>query len=213
MFAHLGGQPAQRLSPAGLATVIALHGIVLYALLQMNVIKLPVELPLLQVELLTPPAPELPKPQIVPPKPRPVERRPIPRPIHEATPLAIPAEVPVGATPVEVPLPTPISVPPAPPSPPAPSKPRFDADYLDNPKPAYPYVSRKLKEEGRVVLRVQVAASGLPTDVALQGSSGFDRLDQAALEAVRRWKFVPAKRGDELVAASVLVPIVFSLKD
>ena len=212
MFVH--GQ-AQRLSPAGLATVITLHGIVLYALLQMNVIKLPVELPLLQVELLTPPAPELPKPEIVPPKPRPMEKRPVPRPEQEVAQLAIPAEAPVAAPAIEVPAvpPAPTFAPMAPPAPPAPSKPRFDADYLDNPKPVYPYVSRKLKEEGRVVLRVQVAANGLPISVELHASSGSERLDQAALETVRRWKFIPARLGNEPVAASVRVPIVFSLKD
>jgi len=215
VLASLSGLPAQRWSPAGLATVVALHGVVFHALLQMNVIRLPVELPLLQVELLTPPAPELPKPEIVPPQPRPVEKRPVPRPVQEVVPLAIPAAAPVSAPTVEMPavLPAPTFAPPAAPAPAAPSRPRFDADYLDNPKPVYPYVSRKLKEEGRVVLRVQVAANGLPTDVALHASSGSERLDKSALETVRRWKFVPARLGSEPIAASVLVPIVFSLKD
>jgi protein TonB len=59
------------------------------------------------------------------------------------------------------------------------------------------------------VLRVQVAANGLPTDQAVHTSSGYERLDQVALDTVRRWKFVPARLGNEPVAASVLVPIVF----
>lgn len=216
MFADVSGQPARRFSSAGLAAVVALHGSVLYVLLQMDVTRLPVTLPVLQIDLLAPPVPELPKPEIVPPKPRPVKRRPVPRPVQEATPLAIPAEAPLAAPPVEVPValaPAPTIAPMASPAPPAPSKPRFDADYLDNPKPVYPYVSRKLKEEGRVVLRVQVAANGLPTEVAVQVSSGSERLDQSALETVRRWKFVPARLGNEPVAATVRVPIVFSLKD
>lgn len=215
MLASLSGLPAQRWSPAGLATVVALHGVAFYALLQMNVIRLPVELSLLQVELLTPPAPESPKPEIVPPKPRPVEKRPVPRPVQEVAPLAIPVEAPVSAPTIEVPAvpPAPTLSPPAPPAPAALSRPRFDADYLDNPKPAYPALSRRMGEEGRVVLRVQVAANGLPTDIVIHTSSGSARLDQAAFDAVRRWKFVPARRGDEAVAASVLVPIVFSLKE
>lgn len=216
MFAPASGLPAPRLSPVGLATVVALHGIVLYALLHLNVIQLPLALPVLSVDLLTPPpAPETLKPKIVPPKPRPMEKRPAPRP-QEVVPLALPVEAPVSAPPVEVPAavsPAPTFASPAPAAPPAPSKPRFDADYLDNPKPVYPYVSRKLKEEGRVVLRVQVGANGLPTHVAVHAGSGHERLDQAALETVRRWKFVPARLGNEAVAASVLVPIVFSLKD
>jgi protein TonB len=68
-------------------------------------------------------------------------------------------------------------------------------------------------EEGRVVLRVQVDVAGAATSVVVHTSSGSERLDQAAYDAVRRWKFIPAKRGDEAVAASVLVPIVFSLKE
>lgn len=95
----------------------------------------------------------------------------------------------------------------------APSPPRFDAAYLDNPKPSYPLISRRMKEEGRVLLRVQVSANGQAADVEVHTSSGSMRLDQSALETVRRWKFVPARQGSEAVAASVLVPIVFSLKE
>lgn len=89
---------------------------------------------------------------------------------------------------------------------------RFDANYLRNPAPAYPAMSRRLGEEGRVVLRVFVDIDGRPEQVELKNSSGFPRLDQAAEDAVRRWKFVPAKRGEEAVATWVAVPIVFNLK-
>jgi protein TonB len=68
-------------------------------------------------------------------------------------------------------------------------------------------------EQGRVVLRVHVAAEGLPTEVLLHASSGSPRLDDSALATVRRWKFVPARLGAEAVAAWVLVPIAFTLKD
>jgi len=86
---------------------------------------------------------------------------------------------------------------------------RFDADYLHNPAPAYPAQSRRLKEEGTVLLLVRVSAEGTPLSVEIRNSSGFDRLDEAGLQAVRQWRFVPAKRGSENVAASVLVPIQF----
>lgn len=89
---------------------------------------------------------------------------------------------------------------------------RFDANYLKNPAPAYPVMSRRLGEEGRVVLRVFVSAEGRPEQIELKNSSGFPRLDQAAEEAVRRWKFAPARRGDEAVATWVAVPIVFNLR-
>ena len=93
------------------------------------------------------------------------------------------------------------------------SQPRFDAGYLKNPAPAYPPMSRRLGDEGRVVLRVLVEADGRPGEVTIKTSSGFPRLDQAAEDAVRRWKFVPARQGDEAVRAAVLVPIVFNLRD
>ena len=88
---------------------------------------------------------------------------------------------------------------------------RYDADYLRNPPPAYPSLSRRLHEEGRVVLLVRVTAEGAAASVSIERSSGHARLDEAALDAVRRWRFVPARRGDEAVAASVLVPLVFRL--
>lgn len=90
---------------------------------------------------------------------------------------------------------------------------RYDAAYLHNPKPAYPPASRRGGEQGQVLLRVAVAADGSAQAVQVIAGSGFSRLDQAALEAVRRWKFVPAKRGDTPVDGVVRVPINFSLED
>jgi len=86
---------------------------------------------------------------------------------------------------------------------------RFDADYLHNPAPAYPSQSRRLKEEGTVLLLVRVSDQGVPLSVEIRTSSGFERLDEAGVQAVRQWRFVPAKRGNDSVAASVLVPIQF----
>jgi protein TonB len=105
----------------------------------------------------------------------------------------------------------------APPSPATASQvvtaPRFDADYLDNPSPAYPPLSRREGEEGTVMLSVYVEANGQAGKVELARSSGFERLDRAALAAVKRWRFVPAGRGADAMADWVRVPIVFSLKE
>ena len=87
--------------------------------------------------------------------------------------------------------------------------PRSDAAYLNNPKPEYPAVSLRLGEAGRVVLNVHVSATGTAEQVSVRSSSCSERLDQAALKAVKQWKFIPARRGDEAVAAQVLVPITF----
>jgi protein TonB len=97
------------------------------------------------------------------------------------------------------------------PAPEAITAPRFDADYLDNPKPVYPATSRRLGEQGKVLLRVLVSAAGLAEKVELKTSSSFTRLDQAAQEAVSRWRFVPARRGEQPIAAWVQVPLTFQL--
>lgn len=88
----------------------------------------------------------------------------------------------------------------------------FNAAYLHNPAPDYPSVSRRLGEQGKVLLRVQVTADGAAGSVELQTSSGSTRLDRAALEAVKKWRFVPAKRGEQPVSALVVVPVRFSIE-
>lgn len=88
---------------------------------------------------------------------------------------------------------------------------RFDAAYLSNPRPSYPPLSRRLGEEGKVLVRVRVGTNGLPLAVDLEKSSEFPRLDEAALDTVRRWRFIPARQGESAVESSVLVPIVFRL--
>jgi len=86
-------------------------------------------------------------------------------------------------------------------------------DYLKNPPPAYPSNARRLRQEGLVLLSVEVNSDGQPTSVNLKESSGFKLLDDAALKAVQRWKFSPAKLGMVSVASRVDVPIRFQLKD
>ncbi|MFZ9759375.1 MAG: TonB family protein, partial [Burkholderiaceae bacterium] len=81
--------------------------------------------------------------------------------------------------------------------------PRFDADYLNNPKPGYPMMSKRLGEEGQVLLRVLVSSQGSAEQVQLLRSSGFPRLDEAAQEAVAKWRFVPAKVGSVATTAWV----------
>lgn len=87
----------------------------------------------------------------------------------------------------------------------------FDAAYLQNPKPSYPAISRRFGEEGKVLLRVRVSSEGKPLAVDLEKSSNFERLDNAARQVVLNWRFVPARRGDETIEATVTVPIIFRL--
>ena len=230
-----GAAVAPRLSGFALTAVIVAHAVVFALLLHVAPGDPPVAPAVLSVSLLAPePAPSvvpqaaastpvaarlpLPHPTLrplVPVQPLPAEAaaHQVPAPAVSSAPAAIAPES-VAATATVTAAPAGPAVP-APPSPSAStaSPPRFDAEYLDNPKPLYPVIARRMREEGRVVLRVRVAASGLPTDVELHAGSGSPRLDQAALDTVRRWKFVPARHGAVAVAATVLVPIAFSLND
>jgi protein TonB len=127
-------------------------------------------------------------------------------PVVEATQSNVPAPAAVVAAPVEA-KPAPV----APPVEPV-SQARFDADYLRNPSPVYPPLSRRMGEEGKVVLRVSVTPLGSADNVEIRTSSGSQRLDESALKTVRNWKFIPAKRGDVAVQSWVLVPVIFKLE-
>lgn len=161
----------------------------------------PLEAEIVEVEIPEPePLPKLSKP-IVKPKPKPkvavappvevppIEREPTPPP----PPPAKVAEVaPVPEEPVIAPI--------------------FNADYLNNPVPDYPRQARRLGEQGTVLLRVLVNVEGEAASVQLSKSCGSARLDRAAEEAVREWRFVPARQGNLKKEAQVIVPIVFELE-
>ena len=91
------------------------------------------------------------------------------------------------------------------------SQARFDADYLRNPAPPYPSISRRMREEGKVTLRVLVAPQGTAESIEVKTSSGSTWLDEAALRTVRQWKFIPARRGDAAIQSWVLVPVILKL--
>ena len=86
------------------------------------------------------------------------------------------------------------------------------ADYARNPPPAYPAIARRRAQQGTVTVSVLVGADGSVERAEVADSSGFDTLDDAALETVRsRWRFVPARHGGVAVESWVLVPIRFAL--
>jgi protein TonB len=203
---------------ASIAATVVLHVAAGAALLQLDAVRKPlIEALPLMVNLITPPKPE--PPRVEPPKPRPAPVQPQriePQPVLTVDSTA-PSPVAVAPQPRPAPVPQPIDTPVAPvasaPPPPAPVvPPSFDAAYLQNPPPAYPPLSKRRGEKGRVVLRVFVSREGTAQQVELRTSSGFEQLDQAAMAAVRQWRFVPAKQGDQAVAAWVLVPILFALE-
>jgi protein TonB len=89
----------------------------------------------------------------------------------------------------------------------------LNAAYQHNPKPEYPSIARSRGWQGKVTLRVEVSEEGQVVGVAVEQSCGHESLDESAVEAVKQWRFVPAKRAEINVASAVLVPIIFTLQD
>ena len=222
------------LSVGAIVVIVGLHAGALAWLVWLDVLPLRTSLPAtaLMVRIVEPAPPSVtelaPIPpslsEVSPPRPRTVEHRRAPQAkaqaqlpsVDQPPSHAMEPEAQVVAARDPAPRPdTQASVLQPSPEPSAPAtvtRVRFDADYLQNPAPAYPVQSRRIGEEGKVVLRVFVEPGGRPSQIEVKTPSGSLRLDVAAQEAVWRWKFVPARLGGEAVGAWVLVPIVFNLK-
>ncbi len=161
--------------------------------------------------------------------PPPVAAPPLPQVVPQTTPVskakAKPAKPVLAQTPTAKPVAAPVAqepaidsaaqAAPAVASHAANSGPVVDdfqrVSYLDRSLPLYPISARKRGIEGRVLLHVDIDPMGLPALIKLAKSSGSEALDKAAMEAVRQWKFKPARRGHHAVAASVTIPIHFKL--
>lgn len=88
----------------------------------------------------------------------------------------------------------------------------YTATHFKNPKPPYPPLAVKMKQEGKVILLVEVLADGKAGRVRLEATSGYELLDQSALETVKKWQFVPSKKDGIITSQIVRVPITFNLK-
>ena len=164
--------------------------------------------PVVEPEPLPPPKVEHPSPIKIKPKPvvkkKPVIRQPVQKKIEKpVTQPAVPENTLAKLAPAKA-APAPQNLPV--------EQPKFNAAYLSNPAPQYPRRSRLLEEEGIVKLKVHVSADGKALSVVIQQSSSFSRLDDAALAAVKNWRFVPAKRGNESIDGWVIVPVSFTLR-
>ncbi|MDD5328489.1 MAG: energy transducer TonB [Sulfuricella sp.] len=208
------------ISLAGLLGIVGLHIAAAAALLSTDGARRLPQTPALMVRLIQPsPTPPTTRQPAKPPaQPRRHEPVPEPRPPVQTTSSAAPAEaveMPVAkAAPSAPELSAARPMRPSAAEHPAPAvtEPSFNADYLLNPAPVYPAMSRRLGESGKTLLRVFVEPDGRPSQIEIKAGSGFARLDQAAADAVRRWKFVPARHGDDAIGMWVLVPIVFNLR-
>jgi protein TonB len=85
--------------------------------------------------------------------------------------------------------------------------------YLDNPKPVYPVLARRMHFTGTTLLHVHVAHTGYVSEARVMKSSGHEMLDHSARDAVMRWRFRPATIAGGPVAAWVEVPVRFSLEN
>jgi protein TonB len=215
---------------------VSLHGALAYRLAHAPASTPSVHEQQVVIEMVTPPPPPPPVVQpaaIQPEKPAPVARkaelhRPEPRTVAKLEPLtpqqapALTNELPAlpvgdepslavasgkgtGAVTAQPPAPVVKAAPP-------PVAAHEGANYLKNPRPAYPEIALRRGWVGQVLLRVRVSPEGRPTTISIVSSSGRDVLDQAATEAVRGWTFVPARQGSEAIAGWVHVPIVFHLQ-
>ncbi|MFN3884667.1 MAG: energy transducer TonB [Rhodocyclaceae bacterium] len=201
-----------------LSLVLLLHGVLLWALWQHRLIPSPQEAMTLFVDFISPPMPEK-KPE---PPPKPVKSKPVTPPaprLVAQTPIVAPTD---DVAPPPPPEPPRIEAPVAPPAPPAPpilmpAGPVSLGSELavacpERAAPAYPPISRRLGEEGTVVLRVELDETGAVVEALVKESSGFARLDAAALAAVKRWHCQPAQRNGQPVRAVALQPFKFVLQ-
>lgn len=160
-----------------------------------------------------------PMPVAPPPETKAPQRRSVPQDILPVAPIPgshSPApEQALADTAAPEPLMTTIPVPAAamttPQAPPSVIPPRVDARQLGNAAPEYPAWSRRMGEQGRVLLDVFILPDGHVGQLRIRQSSGFERLDAAARDAVKRWTYVPAHRGDEAIAYWYVQPLDFKL--
>lgn len=191
----------------GLIFVLVLHGAGLYGLWSYRIIPTPDEALVLMVNLISPQAPEQPKPEPPkPPKPRPI----VPPPEHLH--LAVEAPPALPDEPVTYVPPEPVVV--APPSPPQPVmlSGELSVSCPERSPPNYPARSRRLNEQGRVLLRVELGEDGRVSSAAIKTSSGFPLLDEAAVSAVKTWRCKPAIQNGVAVRAVALQPFAFILE-
>lgn len=187
--------------------ILAAHGVLLAALIMLDVIPVskakPAPTIVTLINLQTPPPPKPPVKEVQP------TEQVVPHmtaPVQMVQPPAAPAMT------VNVP-----KAPPQPPviAPPAPSGPvtvgDLGARMIAMTPPRYPVESRRRKEQGTVLLSVLLAVDGSVLEVQLAQSSGHERLDKAALDAVRKWRWSPTIRGGEPVMVRGTVDIPFIL--
>jgi protein TonB len=195
-----------------LVFVLALHASVLWGLWQYRLIPSPQDAVTLFVNFIAPPSPEKKEEPVRPPLPKPkLIEKPQPRQIVAEAPSVAPTDY-IAPPPPSQPTPR-IEAPPTPlPVGPVALSSELAVACPERPAPTYPAFSRRLGEAGTVVLRVEMDETGHIASVRVQSPSGFPRLDEAALGAVRTWRCTPAQRGGQAVRATALQAFKFTLQ-
>ena len=214
----------RRMSPEnaiGLCFVAVLHTAALYGLWSHQMLPSPSEVKTLFVNFMAPPAvkkPEEPKrppapAKIVPPKPVETQQLVSQAPVVAATEYVAP---PPPAKPAPEPMvEAPRAAPPAPvvvPTGPINIGEELSVICAERPAPAYPSQSRRVGESGVVMVQVELDESGNVFAAKISSSSGYSRLDEAALSAVRTWHCTPARRNGQNVRAIALQPFKFLIQ-
>ena len=209
-------------------SVVLLHvGIiyVMYSGLLIRAVELVVPVFILS-QLIEPPAskiaPPASPPPPIPPPPQQIKKAvtkaltvvaPLPMAINDPTPAPNAPTGSIAPQPAAAPIAAPVAAAPvAAPAAPAVQLPSSDADYLQNPRPPYPAISRRMNEQGKTTVRVLIGTDGQPQRAEISKTSGFARLDDAAMATVMRWRYVPGKRGGVAEAMWFNVPINWVLE-
>jgi protein TonB len=202
--------------------IVAVHVFGAWGLMQVPAVRdAVIEAAPIFVNFISPPAPPVPPPPVPPPPPKmPVLKKP-PPPNTLVTAAPTPAPAPFVAEPpppipepAPAPMPTVAEAPPAPPAPAPPPKtiPASAVQFLEALPVEYPRTSKRLSESGRVMVRVYIDEAGRPLEVQLQRSSGFSRLDEEAVRAVRKARFKPPTENGRPIAGWATVPVIFELE-
>ncbi len=214
------------ISLSGLVFVVVIHAGLLYFLFKQQLIPPPEQLATLMVNFIPSPQPkEEAKPETPPPPPKPKPKpvkKPQPQqlvakapPLSESEPVAPPPppEPALEAEPEAEPEPV-VEAAPAPQMPAGPvslsSELSVACPHLN--APTYPALSKRLGEEGKLVLRVELDEKGYVDVAHIVNSSGFKRLDEAAMAAVKTWRCTPTVRNGQPVRAVALQPFNFVLQ-
>lgn len=208
MYADRSSNALSRSGPA--VAVIGVHVLIAYVLsVSMGVVEVPKFVTETTAVFLPEPQKVIPEPEIPPVTPEIDNVQPIDNPMPTAVipdePIAPPSEVPIPASTNSI---TAVAAVAAAGSVAPPAQ---ELKVSRRTEPGYPPAARRAGEEGTVRLRILVDERGAPRDVEVVKGSGFSRLDQAAIDAVRKWRFIAATNGTQAISAWTQVAVTFRL--